>query len=218
MWVPSLVLASSLAGLSIVAGLQGESPAPATPSAAARPVRVADATMERDHFTLSITPIGLGLEYARQKGQRYLAGAECGVGSDCLFSEAIVSNHAFAQPFLGGNTGRRWPEEHGFHEMAHLGLFCRYAPQGRWQADCGLRASGWISEEWLSEGTNHSPGFLGAYVAPAVRWRRFRCGPRVEIGEFWMDWGYYNDVTERRHSLAIVIVPLAISLDFATSW
>jgi hypothetical protein len=214
MWLSSLVLASSLAGLFASVGSQGESPVPAAPSKAARPVRVEDSAIERNHFTFSITPIGLGVEYARQRGRRYLAGAECGVGSDCLFSEAIVSNHEFAQPLFGGDTGREWPEEHGFGEVAHLGLFCRYVSQGRWRADCGLWGSGWMSEA----ADRQSPVFLGAYVAPTVRWHRIRCGPRVMVGEFWMDWGYYNNPTERRHSPAIVIVPLTISIDFATSW
>jgi hypothetical protein len=168
---------------------------------------------ERNHLTLSFSPVGLGIGITRQTGRQWVAGLEGGLGSDCLFSEGVASSHAFAQPFFGGDTGREWPEEHGFHELGHINLFYRYAPRGRWQVEFGFRASSW----WNLRTNDPSPDFLSGYVVPAVRWRRVRCGPRLMVGRFSCV-REHDGKASREHALAIAVAPLTVHLDFTKAW
>jgi hypothetical protein len=214
MRISSLLLAIALVGLSSSASAQRGPPKPASSSAGADTASAPNSTAKRNHLTLSVSPFGLSVGYAGQAGGRNLTGLECGLGSDCLFSEGILSSHAFAQPFFGGDTGREWPENYGFAEIIHLNLFYRYAPAGRWYADCGLRASGWVS----GVAAGPSPSFIGVYIAPTARWRWIRCGPRLMLGRFSYTHESGDGTPSGEHSLAIVAVPLAARIEFTKSW
>jgi hypothetical protein len=131
--------------------------------------------------TLDASLFAGGLSYARRSSSDKLVGAGAGAG----FEINIRLVH-----------GEPWGRKSA--DIAHLELFERIAPAGRWQYDVGLRAALDLHSAQVSSEAA-AGGFLGAYVAPMWGGRRFRIGPRVQAGTYW---------TSSRPALGISVTPI----------
>jgi hypothetical protein len=73
-------------------------------------------------------------------------------------------------------------------EVAHVELFTRLAPAGRWQYDVGVKVAADIHSAQVASEAEVG-GFLGGYIAPMWGSRHFRVGPRLQAGLYWSSSG-----------------------------
>ena len=68
--------------------------------------------------------------------------------------------------------------------VAHVEMFTRLQPPGRWQYDLGIKAAAGIHSAKVASEAEVG-GFLGGYIAPMWGWPHFRIGPRLQAGACW---------------------------------
>jgi hypothetical protein len=125
----------------------------------------------RNQLTLDASILAGGLSYARMTSSDKLVGAGAGLGTE--FSIRLV-------------RGEKWGKTST--ELAHVEMFARLEPLGRWQYDVGLKAAADIHSQAVhgqSGSEQDFGGFLGGYIAPMWGWRQFRFGPRLQAGVYW---------------------------------
>ena len=121
----------------------------------------------RNQFTLDASLLAAGASYARTTSSGNLVGVGAGLGVE--FNIRLVAGEK------GGKKST---------EVAHVEVFTRLQPPGRWQYDVGVKAAVDLhSAQAASEA--EVGGFLGGYIAPMWGWRHFRIGPRVQAGAYW---------------------------------
>jgi|GEM_PF-7134556 hypothetical protein len=128
----------------------------------------AQAPAPRNQLTLDVSPFAGGLSYAHLTSSGKLVGAGAGLGDE--FNIRMVAGEK------GGKKST---------EIAHLEIFTRLQPPGRWQYDLGVRAAADLHSAQVASEPEIG-GFLGGYIAPMWGWRHFRIGPRVEAGAYWL--------------------------------
>jgi hypothetical protein len=141
----------------------------------------------RNQFTLDASVLAGGLSYARATSTEKFVGVGAGLGYE--FNIRMV---------VGEKGGKKSAE------VAHVEIFRRLAPSGRWQYDFGVRiAADGHTADVQSEA--EFGVFLGGYVAPMWGWRRFRVGPRIQAGSYW---------TSSVPTFGVFITPLTARLLF----
>src|SRR4051812_35671630 len=128
----------------------------------------AQAPAPRNELSLDASVFAGGLSYAHLTSSGKLLGAGAGLG------------YEFNIRMVAGEKGRKKSTE-----VAHVEIFTRLRPPGRWQYDLGVRAAADIHSAQVASEPELG-GFLGGYVAPMWGWRHFRIGPRVEAGAYWL--------------------------------
>ncbi len=141
----------------------------------------------RNQLTLDASLFAGGLSYARVTSSNKIVGVGAGFGLE--FNIRLV---------LGENGGKKSTE------IAHVEMFTRLQPPGRWQYDLGVKAAADIHSAQVASEADIG-GFLGAYIAPMWGWRHFRVGPRLQAGAYWSASG---------PTLGIFITPLTARLLF----
>ena len=137
----------------------------------------------RSQVTLDAGLLAGGLSYARMARPDRLVGVGLGLGYE--FNFRLV-------------RGEPWGVKST--EIAHLDLFERLEPPGRWQYDIGLRAA--VDFHTAQVASEAEPGgFFGGYIAPMWGGSHFRVGPRVQAGAYW---------SSPRPALGISVTPLTV--------
>ena len=131
----------------------------------------AQAPAPRNQLTLDTSLLAGGLSYARVTSSNKLLGVGAGLGYE--FNIRMV---------VGEKGGKKSTE------VAHVEMFTRLQPPGRWQYDLGVRAAADIHSAQVASEADLG-GFLGGYIAPMWGWRHFRAGPRVQAGLYWSSSG-----------------------------
>ena len=127
----------------------------------------AQAPAPRSQLALDVGLLAAGLSYAHPTRAGNLVGVGAGVGAE--FNIRLV---------VGEQGGKKSTE------IAHVEMFRRIQPPGRWQYDVGVKLAADIhSAQAASEAD--AGGFLGAYVAPMWGSRQVRIGPRIQSGLYW---------------------------------
>jgi hypothetical protein len=94
--------------------------------------------------------------------------------------------------FFGG-------DDQEYHELAQLAGFASWTPSPHFRTDIGVRASFIIYGDDDFSGTS----FVGAYLAPAVGWRRIKVGSRLQAGHVRVG---------GRDGVAVFFKPLVVSV------
>lgn len=122
----------------------------------------------RNQLTLDASFLAGGLSYARVTSSDRVVGVGAGLGSE--FNIRLV---------LGERGGKKSTE------VAHVEMFTRLQPPGRWQYDLGVKAAADLHSAQVASEAEVG-GFLGGYIAPMWGWRHFRVGPRLQAGVYWL--------------------------------
>jgi hypothetical protein len=132
----------------------------------ARPL-AAQEPAPRKQITLDASFFAGGLSYARMTSSDKLVGVGAGLGYE--FNIRLV---------LGESGGKKSTE------VAHVEVFTRRQPPGRWQYDLGIKVAADLHSAQVASEAEVG-GFLGGYIAPMWGGHRFRVGPRLQAGLYW---------------------------------
>jgi hypothetical protein len=125
----------------------------------------------RNQLTLDASLLAGGLSYAHRTSSAKLVGVGAGLGYE--FNIRLVPGER------GGKKST---------EIAHVEVFSRLRPSGRWQYDLGVKAAADIHSAQVASEVELG-GFLGGYFAPMWGGRHFRLGPRLQAGAYWSSSG-----------------------------
>jgi hypothetical protein len=120
-----------------------------------------------NQLTLDASVLAGGLSYARVTSSDKLVGVGAGLGYE--FNIRLV---------LGEKGGKKSTE------VAHVEMFTRLQPPGRWRYDLGVKAAADIHSAQVASESELGV-FLGGYVAPMWGGRHFQAGPRLQAGLYW---------------------------------
>ena len=141
----------------------------------------------RNQFALDASLFAGGLSYARITRSGNVIGVGAGMG--------VEFNFRLVRGERGGKKST---------EVAHIEMFTRLAPPGRWQYDLGLKAAVDIHSAQVASEAEPG-GFFGGYVAPMWGGRRFRIGPRLQAGAYW---------TSSVPTVGVFVTPIMVRLLF----
>jgi hypothetical protein len=135
----------------------------------------------RSQLTLDASVLAGGLSYARITSPDRLVGVGAGLGYE--FNIRLVP---------GERRGKKSTE------VAHVEMFTRLQPPGRWRYDLGVKAAADIHSARVASESEIGV-FLGGYVAPMWGGRHFQAGPRAQAGLYW---------SSARPTFGIFVTPL----------
>ncbi|HSG49772.1 MAG TPA: hypothetical protein VLA43_18255 [Longimicrobiales bacterium] len=133
-------------------------------------------------LALDVDVLGGSLSYARATGPGRYWGVAAGVGGAFL-SRMLLSGRHFAHEDGPSYQPRDGAVDKALFEILHAGVFRRWAPSDRFNADAGARASVFVHFD-SSDDDPGIPLFVGLYGGAMVGGRRLKVGPRLLVGMF----------------------------------
>jgi hypothetical protein len=124
---------------------------------------------------------GTSFHYAGRIKNEYFLGVEEGFFPD-VFDWVLLGGKQITERNTLWSNDRSEANLHELNQLLFSHVFIRWKPQINWfEIDSGFRWAGYLRSIPFEDANDFS-NFLGVYVKPAIGYKKFKLGVRLEIG------------------------------------